>query len=137
GHEEILVARLERGTAGLQNVARDFLHVEERGEEVVLILGPKASRFVPTEARGGGRAQVDQRRHQIRASSRMFVVDIVFLPVNTPIYGMNQTIASPAAGSLQKGSREDTFAAGRKDDLHGVIHPACHDRLEAAAVGTT
>ena len=37
-HDEIGIVALERGAAGLQRVARHFLQVEQRGEEVVAIL---------------------------------------------------------------------------------------------------
>jgi len=41
----------------------------------------------------------------------------------------------PAGGVLKEGAGEERLAAGRKDDVDGIVHAARDDGLDACAVG--
>ncbi len=60
---------------------------------------------------------------------------VVDLAVDAPVDGVDQAITLAAPGMDEERGGEDGFAAGGEDDIHGVIHPAGHDRFDAGPIG--
>ena len=118
----------------LQHVPRDLAHVEQGGKQVVLKAIAQLVRFRQHQAAGDGRIQVRQHGHHW-PRARVILDDTVYFAVNAAVDGVDQAVAPAAAGVLQERGRENPLAAGREHDLHGVIHPAGHNRLDHAAVG--
>ena len=109
-------------------MTRDLVHIELTREEVVAELGAEDLGLVPRQPARRGGSHVSERRQQI-TRARMKVGHVVDLAVDPAIHGVNQPVAQPAAGVLQKSRREDSLAAGSEDDINRVVHPARHHVL--------
>ena len=99
------------------------------------VLRAECARLVAGEAARRGGPQVSEHRHKLGAGPFVLVDRCVVLAVDAAVDGVNQAVALAAGRTLQKGGGEDAFAAGREDDVHRVVHPAGHHRLDAGAVG--
>src|SRR5688572_20763476 len=63
--------------------------------------------------------------------------DIMDLSVNAAINRMNQPVPLPTARVLEERRGKDAFPLRRKSDIHRIIHPAGHDRLDNPTLGPT
>src|SRR5215218_5374176 len=124
--EEIGIARFVSGTDRFKNVAGYFVEVEARSEQIVLILLSKGTRLVAYQPGGRRRTKVRHHRHHF-TRARMFVDDVMNLPIHAPVDRVNQTVALAIRRILQKRAGKNTLALGREGQSNGIVHTARHD----------
>ena len=111
-------------------MARDLLQVEQRREEVVLVLRPESRRLIAVQPAGSRRPQVREHGHERRAGPFVLINRIVILAVDAAIDDVNQAVALAAGGMLEKRRGDNALAAGREHDIDGIVHAAGHHRLD-------
>ena len=129
--QKIGILRAKRRAVWNQHVPLHFVEVELTGEQIAGEVAAQHGRLVKLQATRRSRAQLCHYRHQI-ASARMAVDHAVWLAVDTAVNGMHQAVALAAGGILKECGGEKPLAAGRKDDIHRVVHPANHHRFVRA-----
>ena len=92
------------GPLGRQDVPADLVQVEVAGEEVVLIVLAEGVGLVAGQPARGGRAQVQQDRHDLGAGPLVGGLEdrVVDLAVNAAVDRVDQAVALAAAGMLRR-----------------------------------
>ncbi len=116
-------------------MAGDFLHIEQAGEDVVLIGAAESAGFVAVQSTGSSGSKVGEHRHNSRPGPAMIVDDIPGLAIDTAVNVVDEAVTQAPGWELEEGGGEDALAAGGEDQIDGIIHAAGHDRLDAGAVG--
>ena len=98
--DEVFVLGRERRSLGRQDVPADLVQVEVAGEQVVLIFLAEGVRLVAGQAARGGRAQVQQDRHDLGAGPLVGGLEdrVVDLAVDAAVDRVDQAVALAAAG---------------------------------------
>ena len=137
GNEEIAVRAGVGGAFEAQDVARDLVQVEGRGEEVVTVFSAKDRAFVAAQAAFGGVAGLVKRVHQLRTGAFHPAVfqRIMLLPEHSAVNRVRNAVTVTGLAEVNERAGEDGFAFRREGDFNRVVHAAGHDEVQVRAIG--
>ena len=132
--EQVAIGGAKGRAVGREDVARDFAEVEIGGEKITPPFVAPAVETRHFQTAGGAGAEVRHHGHE-RAGARVAFERAVLFAPHAAVNGVEDAVAFSVGGPLQEGAGEQALAAGREDDIHGVVHARSDDSLEARAVG--
>ncbi len=101
-----------------------FCILKSRSEQIIAIAGAEDFGIIAGEARRSGGPEMGQRRHQLGPRLGMVVQHrVMHLTVHAAVDRVDQAVALPAAGSLQKCGGENTLTPGVKTTSTGLSIP--------------
>ena len=118
--QEITIICPVAGSLRMQGVAADLAQIELAHEEIASITD---------HATGGGGTKMGHRRHQ-GSGAGMAGQDIVVLAPDAAMHGVDQAIALPAAGMLEKGAVHDQIAFRGPGEADRIVHACREDRFD-------
>ena len=118
--QEIAIICPVAGSFRMQGVAADLAQIELAHEEIASITDHSA---------GSGGTKVGHRWHQ-RSGAGMAGQDIMVLAPDPAAHGVDQAIALPAAGMLEKGAVHDQIAFRSPGEADRIVHARRENRLD-------
>ena len=134
GDQEVGVPGREGRAAGLQDVARHLVQVEEACKQVAPVFAAEDPGGIDGLGAGGGRAQVEHGRQQVPGPG-VAGEDVVRFSENAAMDGVDDSVPAAQFRMLDKGGRQQALSPGCEDDVHRVVHSSRQDRLDPGISG--